>query len=475
VNWQVLTKRIPLAFGLVIVLLSLSGLRVVLAAKASTARLEEAKPAEAKSANQAVEIKTAEVKTVESRLAEAREAAADLKERSDELKERIDELKWILALIVTAAGLFTLAQGVAAGFSAQSFTKQAEDLLSRLRELETTVRSRFEDMTGEVKARYPIFSDIEERRAQAYANLNTMLKKYSPLNNADEGFDSRRHFYEGMPLAQRQEILSVERFISYDIAGHNEPPEEFAKQLRRLAQFYWAKFLYEQGRGLGYIGDLERAEYLLDVAKRKIGTQFNLQNDVGNIRLESYKARIDPRLAGQRGSVNFVDPARELERAQEAFDDSISAQPKQLRAYYNRAVIEASYRQDFSAAARFLEAGLQHPNWETNPIIGLTCVAYFNLGCCYARVGEKAADSTEVTRKCIEALRKAAEIGQVDPKDVAREYGMVVQATADDLPLTEEVKTGDLYSLLTAGSEETRLALVELRSQLSARHVKRGM
>ncbi len=37
-----------------------------------------------------------------------------------ELKDRIDELKWILGLIVTAAGLFTLAQGVAAGFAAQS-------------------------------------------------------------------------------------------------------------------------------------------------------------------------------------------------------------------------------------------------------------------------------------------------------------------------------------------------------------------
>jgi tetratricopeptide (TPR) repeat protein len=388
-----------------------------------------------------------------------------------ELKDRIDELKWILGLIVTVAGLFTLAQGVAVGFAAQSFTKQAEDLLSRLRELETTVQSRFEDMTGEVKKRYPIFFDIEERRAQAYANLNTMLKKYSPLNNADEGFDSRRRFYEGMPLAQRQEILSVERFISYDIAGQNEPPEEFAKQLRRLAQFYWAKFLYEQGRGFGYVGDLERAEYLLDVAKRKIGVQFNLLNDVGNIRLESYKARVDPRIIGQQGLVN-LDPARELERAQEAFDDSISAQPKQLRAYYNRAVIEADYRQDFAAATKFLEIGSQQPNWETTPIVGLTCVAYFNLGCCYARMSEKAANSSEFARKCIDALKKAAEIGQVDPKDADREYGMVVRGKADDLPLTEKIKTGDLYSLLTAGSEETRQELVKLRSQLSAKHVK---
>jgi tetratricopeptide (TPR) repeat protein len=388
-----------------------------------------------------------------------------------ELKDRIDELKWILGLIVTAAGLFTLAQGVAAGFAAQSFTKQAEDLLARLRELESTVRSRFEDMTREVKARYPIFSDIEERRAQAYANLNTMLKKYSPLNNADEGFDSRRHFYEGMPLAQRQEILSVERFISYDIAGQNEPPEEFAKQLRRLAQFYWAKFLYEQGRGFGYVGDLERAEYLLDVAKRKIGVQFNLLNDVGNIRLESYKARIDPRLAGQQGSGN-LDLAGELGRAQEAFDDSISAQPKQLRAYYNRAVIEAAFRQNFPAAARFLETGLQQPNWETTPIVGLTCVAYFNLGCCYARLGEKTADSVEAIQTCIEALKKAAEIGQVDPKDVGREYSMVVQGKAGDLPLSEKVQTGDLYSLLTAGPEEMRQALAGLKSQLSAKHVK---
>ncbi len=465
-SWKYLTRLLPRIFSGLIVLLGVSGLYVVFAARAA-----EVKPGTARvGASAGQGMANAPASGEEAKIAAAKEAQAELKERSDELKNRMDELKWILALIVTAAGFFTLAQGVAAGFSAQSFTKQAEDLLGRLKELETTVRTRFEGMSGEVKARYPIFSDIEERRGQAYANLTAMLKRYSPLNNADEGFDSRHHFYDRMPLAQRQEILSVERFISYDIAGQNEAPEEFAKQLRRLAQFYWAKFLYEQGRGFGYIGDLERAEYLLDVAKRRVGKQFYLQNDLGNIRLDSYKARVDPRMAGRE--LTEADHARELERAEEAFDDSIAAQSEQLRAYYNRAVIEAAYRRDFPEAIRFLELGLKYPNWETNPIKGLTCVAYFNLGCCYARVAERSGNGLEFAQKCVESVTKAAAIGQVDPKDVKREYGMVVESKPDDLPLTGTVKTGDLYGLATAGDAETRAALASLKTKLSANHMR---
>lgn len=455
-RWKILTRRLPRIFGAVIVLLGLSGLYVVFAAKTPELKPivtdeQTSKPADS---------------TADARIAEAKAAEAELKDQADELKNRIDELKWILALIVTAAGLFTLAQGVAAGFSAQSFTKQADDLVGRLNELEKTVRLRFDAMTGEVKSRYPIFAEIEERRAQAYANLSAMLKRYSPLNNADEGFDSRRHFYEGMPLAQRQEILSVERFISYDIAGQNEPAEEFARQLRRLAQFYWAKFLYEQGRGFGYIGDLERAEYLLDIARRRVGRQFYLLNDLGNIRLDSYKARLRMEKAGS------ASKDLELARAQEAFDDSIAAQPEQLRAYYNRAVIHAAYRMNYAAAAKDLETGLQYPNWEANPVAGLTCVGYFNLGCCYARLAERAANSEKLAQKCVDALEKAAKIGQVDPNDVNREYSVVHEATAEDMPLAEKVIAGDLYVLLTAGTEDTRKALAGLKPRLFANHVK---
>jgi len=460
-RWKILTRWLPRFFGAAIVLLGLSGLYVVFAAKTPEIKpivTEEqtSKPADS---------------TADTRITEARAAEAELKDRADELKNRIDELRWILALIVTAAGLFTLAQGVAAGFSAQSFVKQAEDLVGRLNELEKTLRLRFDTMTGEVKARYPVFADIEERRVQAYSNLSAMLKRYSPLNNADEGFDSRRHFYQGMPLAHRQELLSVERFISYDIAGQNEPAEEFARQLRRLAQFYWAKFLYEQGRGFGYIGDLERAEYLLDLANRRVGTQFYLLNDLGNIRLESYKARIDPRLLGRK-SLSEMEPALELAHAQKAFDDSIAAWPEQLRAYYNRAVILAAYRRDFAAAAKDLEAGLQYPNWEENPIAGLTCNGYFNLACCYGRLAESAGNAVDLTRKCVEALEKAAKIGQVDPNDVKREYSIIQTPAPDETPLAEEIVSGDLYALLAAGPTETREAMVGLRVLLSANYRK---
>jgi tetratricopeptide (TPR) repeat protein len=476
-NWKMLITWLPRLFGGVIVLLGISGLYVVFAAKAQTPR-----PAATQSSAEKPEDSTARSAELTEREAKAtatearaKEAETELKESADELKNRVDELKWILALIVTAAGLFTLAQGVAAGFSAQSFTKLGDDIVARLKTLETDVRSRFDGMTNEVQARYPIFSDMEERRGQALADLSAMLKKSSPLNNADEGFDSRRHFYGAMPLAQRQGILSVERFISYDIAGQNESAEESGRQLRRLAQFFWAKFLHEHSRGFGQIGDMERAEYLLDVAKRRIGVQFYLLNDLGNIRLDSFKARVDVRLTStdaKERRLAEADRARALELALEAFDDSIKAQPEQLRAYYNRAVIEAGYRSDFAAAIKTLEVGLTYPNWETSPVPGLTCNAHFNLGCCYARVAERAQNSAAWAQKCVEQMTEAAAIGQIDPNDVNREYGMTIEAGQDGLPLSNTVRTGDLYVLATSGDQATRDALAKLKQKLSAKHVK---
>jgi tetratricopeptide (TPR) repeat protein len=330
-------------------------------------------------------------------------------------------------------------------------------------------------MTSEVKARYPVFSDLEERRRQALADLSAILKMNSPLNNADEGFDSRRHFYGGMPLAQRQGILSVERFISFDIASQFESPEESGRQLRRLAQFFWMKFLHEQSRGFGQIGDMERAEYLLDVAKRRIGTQFYLLNDLGNIRLDSFKARVDVRMNSDDTELRKLaeaDRARALELAQEAFDDSIQAQPEQLRAYYNRAVIEASHRSDFVAAIRSLEAGLKYPNWETAPIPGLTCNAYFNLGCCYARMAERTRNSAGWAQKCLDQLTKAAAIGQVDPNDVNREYSMTIKTVPGMVPLSASVQAGDLYDLATSGDQDTRDTLAKLKPTLSSKYVK---
>jgi hypothetical protein len=153
-------------------------------------------------------------------------------------------------------------------------------------------RRALKKLESEVKARYPVFADTEERRAEAYENLTRMLTATSSVNDPDEGFDWRRFYYGTKSLVERQEILSFERLVPYEIASQHESKEVFVRQVRHLARFYWSKFVFEQGRGFGYFGDLERAEYLLDLAKRKMGARAYLYNDLGNVRLEAFRARV---------------------------------------------------------------------------------------------------------------------------------------------------------------------------------------
>src|SRR5262245_54344547 len=53
---------------------------------------------------------------------------------SQDLKVRLDELRATLQLLILAAGLFAIAQGAAAFFNAQTFTKQADDAIKRIQE-----------------------------------------------------------------------------------------------------------------------------------------------------------------------------------------------------------------------------------------------------------------------------------------------------------------------------------------------------
>jgi hypothetical protein len=75
----------------------------------------------------------------------------------------------------------------------------------------------------------------------------------------------------------------------------------------------------------------------------------------------------------------------------------------------------------------------------------------------------------EIEKKCLEALRKAAEIGTMDPDDVNREISMTQVETLLPgnvlLPLSVQ---GDLYHLVQSGEDETKLAIKELLPRLSA-------
>jgi hypothetical protein len=390
----------------------------------------------------------------------AADAKGDASFTPSELKDRVDELKWTLGLIVTAAGLFTLAQVVAAGFSAHNFAKQADDVLDGLKKLES-----------EVKARYPVFADTEERRAEAYENLTRMLTATSSVNDPDEGFDWRRFYYGTKSLVERQEILSFERLVPYEIASQHESKEVFVRQVRHLARFYWSKFVFEQGRGFGYFGDLERAEYLLDLAKRKMGARAYLYNDLGNVRLEAFRARV----AALRPLQAEPSVQREIENglqgAVEAFEESIRLHPKQLRAYYNLAVLHADHLVNtLPKEIELLEKGVKHQNWENVPVPAFTCTAFFNLGCYNGRLA-KTDKNPEYPKRCLEALRRAAQIGRIATDDVEREYGFRIELEPQGSSprLITHSQEGDLYHLVRNGDEATKVELDRLKPLLSSK------
>lgn len=363
----------------------------------------------------------------------------ELKNEADGLKTKEDDLKWILGLIITVAGLFTIAQGVAAWFNAQSFTQQAEKMLA------------------EAKARFSVFSMLQERRDDAYTkltNLEQALALSSPVNSPDEGFDWRRRFYEKIPLKLRRELLSAEQIFPYEVIGQNEPADVFARNLRRMAQFYWSKFIYERDWGTGHLADLEHAQYLLDLAMRKIGSVFFLLNDTGNIQIELYKFYSSTRPATPTAA-DLAESERLLGCARRSFEDSIQAQRHQLRAHYNLAFIEAELstsgaeEQRLKKAIAFLNDGLQYANWERSPVIEHTCEAYYNRACYYAKLSQwdRSGDA-----ECIAALREASEVGMVPPLDVEHDFN------ASD---------GDFYGFFQNATAETQGLLMALKRKLS--------
>jgi hypothetical protein len=331
----------------------------------------------------------------------------------EELKARLDDLKWILGLIVTAAGLFAVAQAAAAFFNAQTFTKQSEDAIKRIQDLEKDAEDR-----------YPIFLRTEQSRKEAYRSLAFAFQ--------DEGFDWRDRLYDKMPLRERQHLLSVERFVGLEFLPIRGSEIEFAHNLRRLANFYASKFLHEHERDFGNLADLERAEYYLHIARDLADDAFYMLNDLGLLYLEFHKPR-------------------SIETARSYFEKSLKKHHKQQRAHYNLAVA-ATYERKWEIAIASLEHALKHPVWERTPVSEMECSIHYNLGCAKARLFYRGGPgSDELFRSSLEALERAAEIGQVRKKTL-------------DFDLDNP--DGDLFEMLKKSDQKTAKYLNDLRLRL---------
>ncbi len=403
------------------------------------------------------------------------------------LETKLNDFRWILTLILASAGLFTVVQGIAAGFNAQNFQKQAESAIKQLElestralenletksskaltDFETTSNEksqdalahlneefqsamkdldqeansrvqRLEELEQQVVTHYPLF---EKDRAHAFSALQNRIARFSLVKNSADGFDQRRKFYERIDLGERQEILAVDRALAYEIAGQNDPPAVFADQARQLAQFYWSKFIYEKSLGYGSLDDLERAEHLLEIARRKTAAdkQFQLLNVLGNVRLERHKAKV---AAARFPAGQTPADDGDLAGAKTAFETSIEQHPDQIRGYHNLAVIgvyynyltdEAALTAQLRRAVRVLEQGLSHQNWETQPVPEFRCGTLYNLACVHARLA--VLDAGTRRQECEAALARlseAAELGFVPQEDVDGDY---------------DKESGDIYPLL---------------------------
>jgi hypothetical protein len=318
----------------------------------------------------------------------------------EELKASLDDLKWILGLIITAAGLFTVAQAANSFFNAQAFTKQAEDSIKRIESLERDLQERF-----------PYFTKIERVRKDAYGNLALIF--------GEEGFDWRNDLYGTLPSLERQKLLSVEHFVGIEFLQMDNDPQ-FADNLRRLGNLYASKFRYDLN--VGYQTDLERAEYYLLNALERTTEKFRVLNDLGVLYLEFY--RINPKLKIEET----------LSIARSYFDRSVRNFPRQQRAYYNLGVA-ATYEKNWKEAADQYEKALLYRQWELTHLPNAQCSIYYNMGCAKARLYyEGGKKNQQLLDECLKALESAAAIGLVRPQTVTTDLG----ANGDLLDLSRD-------------------------------------
>jgi tetratricopeptide (TPR) repeat protein len=453
---------------------------------------------------------------VEKQIADNKKAAAPLtlqdveKCESDEdksfddlVKAPIDELKWLLEIIGTLAGFFVIAQAGAAYFSAEVYSKQAErgvsgiqsmaaDYLQQLQETGadavTDLKKQIQDELAKVtdiqkglRARYPIFQELEDQRSDAMAYLEAAVKQFArgPSAQPTEAmrWDAKWKLYAWMEVRDRQRILSLESFASIDLTPGPAGQEGWCENLRRYAIFYQSKFLYEQNMGVASFGDLERAEGYLRLARRKSPTDFTLLNDLGVLCLDIHKLRLEAQDPGK-----FANQNEYLLEARDLFRGSLALQPNQQRARYNLAVTNTVYEkpEDFTAAAEALKEALRQKNWQQfPPVDAVRALMFYNLGCYRAQILARGApESSHLApgdpgvAACLANLTEAAGLGTegieaigVDSveRDCAWEPTASAEKQADREEQTEE---GDLVGLYRKGDAELRHALEGIRDKL---------
>lgn len=399
----------------------------------------------------------------------------------DFMKARMDELRWMLTIIGSLAAFFAIAQGAAAYFSAQNYTKSADEAIARIDKQEASVR-----------ARYPLFEAVEKARDDAYTQLRLDLKTISKVEDpaADplEALALIDRFYGGLPVERRQTLLSVESFASADLGGNRTSDEEYASDLVRLAIFYQSKFFYEDGhkrsnkselekarmylkgafeesQARGNKFDLKKAEAYLKLAfedKIKRGNIADLERAQTYLKLAGSKAPLDFTILNELGVlyINFhraLHPDEKtsayLDEAEGAFERSMAMEKSQQRAYYNMGTVHGRYRKDYPTGIRWLNKAKQFDKWQRLPVAYSSSFIYYNHGCYEAKQLEGA--QTIITAShasdCLAALAKAAEYRCIPAEYIREDF---------------EQHTGDLFNIYARADVTLKKKLDEMKAEL---------
>jgi hypothetical protein len=336
---------------------------------------------------------------------------------ASELDRYIRDFQWLMTLIISATGLFTIAQGAATHFTAQNFLRHAES------ELNATMKN--------LKENYSFLPQYQSLFEEARKQLNSKSWITAVRADSQEAFHWKRNLYREMPLEKRQLLITLNRVLPYVLRKDVEL-KEYVQTLRSLALLFWSKFIYETERGSACLDDLEHAEYLIDQAEQRAGETYELLNDRANINLEYYDA-IKAMLQDRNGGKPVRETAimREIaEKARKMLHTSIKKRPNQIRAYYDLSLLEADTVVTPPGCSSRLEIAIvemrkavSHTNWEEVPILEFSCHAHYNLACYLSRsMGGYDPRNKALRAECILELKKAAAIGMLDQETVNRDF-----------------------------------------------------
>jgi tetratricopeptide (TPR) repeat protein len=206
-----------------------------------------------------------QVRILSNQVEELSKSREVLKDRLDSVSQQASHVQWLLSIVLVVAGLLTLAQGVFAFFSAQNYVKQAEDAIKRAND----GVKEMDSLAADVRARYPMFTNIEEARAEAF-------KELSKLNSVlDRDYEN---LYATSEWLTRQKILAIESFSAMQFLAATDRNKELTKNLQLLGKFYGGKFKTD---ATALATDFERARYYLHLALQKSERSYSVLNDYG--------------------------------------------------------------------------------------------------------------------------------------------------------------------------------------------------